>query len=639
MAIARLLVQVRTAGANQLRNLSSGFRQAGRAGSQAAAELRRDFDRAVVALNRANAEVARTRREFNRAPSNETARALHMAALAAGQASRRVDDLADQLRQANRAAGSLAGRMGAVAAAAFTAGSELPARSKFLVAAVVGAVAAAAPALGAALQGALLAGLGGIGLGAALVAAFQDEDIQAAWAGTFAEIGDDAQNFAKQLGPALIDSAMQFRRAWRGAADYVRNLFGDLGTTIEPLTRGLLGALHEAGPGLKQAFAVAVPVLKELASMLPMLGRAVGDFFDSLSESKAGALKGIRFLVLALAGSLILLGNTIQFLSAWFDFWTQAAEKVYSALGKIPILGKGFEALAEILHGINEPVGDLDKSLTIMGGTTLATAQASREAARAMQVLHAQMTTMINAALGVDQANLAWAASLRALTESVKENGRNLDINTEKGHANVSAVVAAVAAAEQKRQADIELAGGEKAAASAVSAANAKFQEQVGELEAVLRKLGFTQGQIDALLGKYKQIAQAPNITKYIDVVIRTRGDANALRATGNVAPGGPNLGYAAGTPSAPAGWAWVGERGPELVSFRGGETVLNARASRQRAMAGNASYGSGVAIGVSAPTSANRTLVDAIIKELRFRVKNQGRGNVQTLLGSSGRL
>lgn len=38
--------------------------------------------------------------------------------------------------------------------------------------------------------------------------------------------------------------------------------------------------------------------------------------------------------------------------------------------------------------------------------------------------------------------------------------------------------------------------------------------------------------------------------------------------------------GYATGTNSAARGWAWVGERGPELVKFRGGERVLNNRDS-----------------------------------------------------------
>jgi SLT domain-containing protein len=40
------------------------------------------------------------------------------------------------------------------------------------------------------------------------------------------------------------------------------------------------------------------------------------------------------------------------------------------------------------------------------------------------------------------------------------------------------------------------------------------------------------------------------------------------------------NKGYAKGTDGAAPGWAWVGEQGPELVKFKGGETVLNARDS-----------------------------------------------------------
>ena len=38
--------------------------------------------------------------------------------------------------------------------------------------------------------------------------------------------------------------------------------------------------------------------------------------------------------------------------------------------------------------------------------------------------------------------------------------------------------------------------------------------------------------------------------------------------------------GFAAGTSNAPPGWAWVGENGPELMFFNGGEKVLNAAQS-----------------------------------------------------------
>src|SRR5262249_57885654 len=38
---------------------------------------------------------------------------------------------------------------------------------------------------------------------------------------------------------------------------------------------------------------------------------------------------------------------------------------------------------------------------------------------------------------------------------------------------------------------------------------------------------------------------------------------------------------FASGTSGAPAGWAWVGERGPELVRMRGGETVIPSHVAR----------------------------------------------------------
>lgn len=43
--------------------------------------------------------------------------------------------------------------------------------------------------------------------------------------------------------------------------------------------------------------------------------------------------------------------------------------------------------------------------------------------------------------------------------------------------------------------------------------------------------------------------------------------------------------GFASGTDSAPPGWAWVGEEGPELIHMRGGEQILPAEVSRKFAI------------------------------------------------------
>ena len=54
------------------------------------------------------------------------------------------------------------------------------------------------------------------------------------------------------------------------------------------------------------------------------------------------------------------------------------------------------------------------------------------------------------------------------------------------------------------------------------------------------------------------------------------------VQPTSRKMSGAAEYAWAGGTPSAPPGWAVVGENGPELVKFRGGERVYNADASRR---------------------------------------------------------
>jgi len=59
-----------------------------------------------------------------------------------------------------------------------------------------------------------------------------------------------------------------------------------------------------------------------------------------------------------------------------------------------------------------------------------------------------------------------------------------------------------------------------------------------------------------------------------VTVAVRTAGDAASLLKSGNAVRAGNIIGYASGTMNAPPGYAVVGEEGPELVKFKGGERV-----------------------------------------------------------------
>jgi hypothetical protein len=104
---------------------------------------------------------------------------------------------------------------------------------------------------------------------------------------------------------------------------------------------------------------------------------------------------------------------------------------------------------------------------------------------------------------------------------------------------------------------------------------------------------------------------------------------------------------YGKGTPSAMPGWGWVGEHGPELVKFSGGETVLSSEQS-MAAIGGapGVGYWQGTAVGTPAGDfasagsaslkSALRDVEDKLDK-LTKATKNVG-GDVAGTLNSTGR-
>jgi len=89
-----------------------------------------------------------------------------------------------------------------------------------------------------------------------------------------------------------------------------------------------------------------------------------------------------------------------------------------------------------------------------------------------------------------------------------------------------------------------------------------------------------------------------------------------ALHTYGSLAALSRPGGYALGTSSAAPGWAWVGERGPELVRFRGGESVTPAGA-------GGNTYN----ITVNVPPTASKAAVGReIVEHIREYERGSGK-------------
>ncbi|MGW5773110.1 transglycosylase SLT domain-containing protein [Streptomyces longwoodensis] len=84
--------------------------------------------------------------------------------------------------------------------------------------------------------------------------------------------------------------------------------------------------------------------------------------------------------------------------------------------------------------------------------------------------------------------------------------------------------------------------------------------------------------------------------------------------------------GYATGTPGADKGWAWVGEEGPELVNFKGGETVLNHQDSMLATVKVLKGYATGTSTkrtsGVAADAEKGVSSLNSAVKKLYEIIK-----------------
>lgn len=124
----------------------------------------------------------------------------------------------------------------------------------------------------------------------------------------------------------------------------------------------------------------------------------------------------------------------------------------------------------------------------------------------------------INAA----EANIDFQGSLRDLTETVKENGHSLDITTEKGSKVKGAFLDAAKAAMKHAEAVADQKG-------SVEAGNAVLEQNIGALRRTMKQAGFTDKQINDLIGTYARLPAKESTTVDAPGAVKAAEEVNAL--------------------------------------------------------------------------------------------------------------
>ncbi len=181
----------------------------------------------------------------------------------------------------------------------------------------VALAAAAAPALGAALSSATIlgSGLGLIGLGAWLLR--EEPKLKKAAEKLTKTMGDTFTKAAKPMLKPLVSALKIFRNLVTEIGPAVKWMFEEIGGSgaIEALAKGLGGMIKAMIPGFEELVYVAGPFLKMFAEQLPIIGAALGTFFETIAGSSPEATLFFQDFIKLIAGIIVTLGQFIAWLT------------------------------------------------------------------------------------------------------------------------------------------------------------------------------------------------------------------------------------------------------------------------------------------------------------------------------------
>jgi hypothetical protein len=498
-----------------------------------------------------------------------------------------------------------------------------------LIGALVGAAVAAAPTVGAIIGGGLAgaAGTGAMAIG--ILSAAKDERVQSAAREAGHNIATMFFGGGEPFVQPVIDSLDILER---GFADlHLGDALAKAAPTVTVIAQGLADAGKAFMPGFNKFLDRIGPLAATAAVGIEDMGQALGEFLDDVSASK-GTVEGLETLFNLVNGTIRGLGNSLSWLGDRFHEWNtmQASfygdlEDVAGALGldDLQTLSSKLNDIFERMTGTGESLHGMFRKLGTEAVDPFAgyLHHAWSEMERLQQETEATRKSLVDyfdTLQGQLDANLAWEQAIDDLTESVLENGRSLDITTEKGRNNIRAVEDGLSAA--RRQYDQG------------QLTTAQYDEQIKKLIDIGVKAGLSRQQLEALAKPYQIEILVKMIGPSVTSGVGTFLSNAAAKLTAAVFGSGSSYTgrgefRASGGPVQAGRMYMVGEQGPEpFIPSTNGTILPNSSLS---------SVGSSnVVISFAATGDA---LLDAILRELKKYIRvNGGTGSdsVQTALG-----
>lgn len=239
-------------------------------------------------------------------------------------------------------------------------------------------IAAASPAIGAA----LVAGVGAGFIGVAAIAQSSNSEVQESYKGLWQDVVATTRNSTQQLVPFFVGAATQMSSAVHQLGPQIAEAFSAAGPSINALTRGITDAATNAMPGLVTAMQNGLPVMEGVSLAMGQLGAAGGQAFADLSQHAQALGTGIQSF-----GSIVstVLGLAVDLVADLSEAWAANADSIDGAIagvaqvisglasGVLPVLTAALGAVSSTIQAVTSVLGPLAPALGFVGGAALAT--------------------------------------------------------------------------------------------------------------------------------------------------------------------------------------------------------------------------------------------------------------------------
>jgi hypothetical protein len=390
---------------------------------------------------------------------------------------------------------------------------------------VMGAVIAA-PAIGAAINAGVLLGVGGGGLAAGFIAAAQDDRVKAAFKSGVSEVWGSFQRASSPLVEPMIRGAKLLQTTFDDAMPGVQRAFERAQPYVDRLFTGINGMVRELGPGFAEAFGRAMPLIGELGDDLPRIGHAVSDMLSVMSHGAPGAIQFLHDFTTGLDTMLRVTGGTVTALSMLYD-----QMRTNSAQGAV--LGGTFNGWMTLLDKLDQGSDKGKKSFQKIG-------EGADDASKGIDKATKSISDFISEALKMQDSDIALARGLQDVAKSFDQNGRSININTEAGLANRSALQSQIETIAQHRQDLIDQG-------KAMSYVNDWTYKQIQAMRDAAVAHGGDKAAIDKLIESWEVMLHLPSEKTFTTRLVTIQGQVGTAGPLGRRAVRYGGIVHAAG--------------------------------------------------------------------------------------------